>query len=47
MMLKGLQRLSPEDHLSLTHQLKNRDVIWILGNHDPLPQGVLPGADNP
>ena len=39
----GLKRLSDEDRRALNDMIQYREVIWVLGNHDPLPQGVLPG----
>lgn len=43
----GLSRLSDEDRRALDYILQGREVVWIVGNHDPLPQGSLPGLITP
>lgn len=40
----GASRLTRPDHAALTKILAGRDVIWVLGNHDPAPPADLPGV---
>jgi DNA ligase-associated metallophosphoesterase len=39
----GAARLSVDDAAQLRRLLDGREVIWVLGNHDPTPPGALPG----
>lgn len=39
---EGAGRLAPDDRAQLLRLLEGRAVTWVLGNHDPSPQG-LPG----
>jgi metallophosphoesterase superfamily enzyme len=40
----GASRLAPEDAAQLRRLLTGREVVWVLGNHDPTPPADLPGA---
>lgn len=40
----GAARLAPEDLDLLRRLLQGREVLWVLGNHDPCPPEGLPGA---
>jgi len=40
----GASRLCPHDALLLARLLAGIDVVWVLGNHDPVPPAGLPGA---
>lgn len=40
----GAARLAPEDLALLRRLLQGREVVWVLGNHDPVPPEGLPGA---
>ncbi len=40
----GSTRLGTADAMTLKRLLAGREVIWILGNHDPLPPEGLPGT---
>lgn len=40
----GAERLGAEDAALLARLLAGRDVVWVLGNHDPVPPARLPGA---
>jgi DNA ligase-associated metallophosphoesterase len=37
------QRLSAEDAARLTALARGRALVWVVGNHDPLPPASLPG----
>lgn len=39
----GCARLSAADRAALAHSLAGIGVIWVLGNHDPVPPEGLPG----
>lgn len=39
----GAQRLCPHDAALLARLLAGLEVVWVLGNHDPLPPLGLPG----
>ncbi len=41
--LDGLRRMAPADAAALHHLLEGIDTVWVLGNHDPVPQSGLPG----
>ncbi len=36
-------RLAPDDVVTLHRLARGRAVVWVLGNHDPLPPRHLPG----
>ena len=40
----GAARLAPEAAARLAALAGGRRWVWLTGNHDPLPRGVLPGA---
>jgi DNA ligase-associated metallophosphoesterase len=40
---KGCGRLSPSDCAALQAMLKGIEVVWVLGNHDPVAPEGLPG----
>lgn len=40
---QGSARLQPADHATLLRILSGIAVTWVLGNHDPVPPGALPG----
>jgi DNA ligase-associated metallophosphoesterase len=40
---KGCARLADADSATLLRLLEDIEVIWILGNHDPVPPEGLPG----
>lgn len=39
----GATRLSPEDAALLGRLMAGRELVWVLGNHDPAPPEGLPG----
>jgi len=41
---KGSGRLAPADAATLARLLTGREVVWVLGNHDPSPPENLPGT---
>jgi DNA ligase-associated metallophosphoesterase len=41
---KGSTRLAPADAATLARLLKDIEVTWVLGNHDPVPPEGLPGT---
>lgn len=43
----GLGRLADEDRRALDYIIQDREVVWITGNHDPLPGQALPGLITP
>ncbi|HYZ33326.1 MAG TPA: ligase-associated DNA damage response endonuclease PdeM [Crenalkalicoccus sp.] len=43
----GAERLSAADAALLRHALDGTEVVWVLGNHDPLPPEGLPGQAVP
>ena len=43
----GLRRLADEDRRALDDIIQDCKVIWITGNHDPLPRDALPGFITP
>lgn len=40
---RGASRLAATDRARLAQLAENRRLIWVLGNHDPLPPENLPG----
>lgn len=44
---RGAQRLLAADQARIASLAEGREVVWVLGNHDPLPQQGLPGAAVP
>lgn len=40
---EGHARLDAADAAQLRHLLAGVNVTWVLGNHDPVPPGTLPG----
>jgi DNA ligase-associated metallophosphoesterase len=40
---KGYERLAAPDRVTLTRLLQGIEVIWVLGNHDPVAPAGLPG----
>jgi uncharacterized protein len=40
---EGHARLAPSDAALLRRLLDGADVVWVLGNHDPVPPAGLPG----
>ncbi len=40
----GAGRLLPADAARLAAMASAHDFLWLLGNHDPLPPGGIPGA---
>lgn len=43
----GLARLDDADRRALDYLLADREIVWIVGNHDPLRPGSLPGLITP
>ena len=43
----GLGRLADEDRHALDYIIQDRELVWIRGNHDPLPSQALPGLITP
>ena len=43
----GLGRLTDEDRRALEYIIQDREIVWITGNHDPLPGDALPGLVAP
>ena len=41
---RGESRLAPADLAALLRLLAGREVVWVLGNHDPVPPASLPGV---
>lgn len=41
------QRLAPEDDAAIQALARGRALVWITGNHDPLPPEDLPGEAAP
>lgn len=39
----GMRRMAATDAATLRHLLDGIEPIWVLGNHDPVPQAGLPG----
>ncbi len=39
----GAARLTPANRARLAHFAQGRRLVWVLGNHDPLPPAHLPG----
>lgn len=39
----GLRRMAAADAATLRQLLEGIDPVWVLGNHDPVPQAALPG----
>ena len=39
----GSARMLPADRAALRHALDGLDVVWVSGNHDPVPPADLPG----
>lgn len=39
----GMRRMAATDAATLRHLLGGIEVVWVLGNHDPVPHSDLPG----
>lgn len=40
----GASRLAPEDAALLGRLMEGRELVWVLGNHDPAPPEAVPGV---